>query len=239
LLALFRGESWLIVATLFVSILWIYRHKVRRALLPLVVATIVMIAVCSPWIVRNYMVFDRVVLTTSSFGFNFWRGNTYLFNWPETNYSKYFTTTGIDRNAEFKVDHELLKESIHWISTHRSIAIEHTAMKFGMLWGIDWYDPEARSINYIVIYLATLVCTITGIVSIRRTLWHKNRHLRDALTVLLAWFGAYSLIAVAFIPLPRLQIMLIGIIFPIVVVGADHWWQKRTRNKRPKIATGI
>ena len=29
----------------------------------------------SPWLVRNYFVFDRIVPMTTSFGFNFWRGH--------------------------------------------------------------------------------------------------------------------------------------------------------------------
>jgi len=61
-------------AALLIAISW-YRGKLIKILQKLIITLLICLFVLSPWTVRNYIVFHRLVLLKTSFDLNFWLGN--------------------------------------------------------------------------------------------------------------------------------------------------------------------
>ena len=74
LLTLFRSESYPLLIAASIIIIWQYRAtpKLTRYI---ATTAFTFLLVVSPWIIRNYAVFHRFIPTSSSGGFNFWRGH--------------------------------------------------------------------------------------------------------------------------------------------------------------------
>jgi len=75
-LAALTRATWL--ALLLLLLIWMVAYptsKPRRRMRQVVVLIIVAVLVLSPWIVRNYLLHGKVVVTSTNGGLNFWIGN--------------------------------------------------------------------------------------------------------------------------------------------------------------------
>ena len=99
-----------------------------------------------------------------------------------------------------------------------------------LLWGIDWYSDVARTPAYILIYLPTLGLLIYGSTQLRQRRLSKSAEQIIGVQLIALWCVGYTLLVMAFLSLPRIQILLEGLYFPIVVFGADalmNKWRSR------------
>tara|TARA_Y100000389_G_C17455062_1_gene517569 strand:+ start:321 stop:1499 length:1179 start_codon:yes stop_codon:yes gene_type:complete len=71
LLILLRGEF--LVTFIIFFILIIYKHRIKFVLIYLLIPLLII----SPYLVRNYKIFDTITIT-KSFGYNLWKGNNEL-----------------------------------------------------------------------------------------------------------------------------------------------------------------
>ena len=140
----------------------------------------------------------------------------------------------VDSNVEFTQDAYHFKKAGEWIAAHPEIEVERTLKKGALLWGIDWYSKDARKPAYIIIYSLTFISLVAGIIRIQREKLRANPIMRDATNIIALWCVFYTLVVMTFFSLPRLQIILIGFYFPIVIYGAD-WTIGKLLSKRKKV----
>jgi hypothetical protein len=230
LLTFFRSEAYPVLAITFCIIAFRLRHTLRAKWPDLVRLTIVAFLVVSPWIVRNYVVLDRIVLGSTSGGFNFWRGHNETAtgsSWTSDDHAVWTTESmrqdiiakygGLARIEQAHGDYHVAK-AIDWIRSHPAEELVLAVKKPILLWTIDWYSTKARSLPYIALYAITAVLSILGVVELRHQRV-RSLALSATLTMIASWLVLYTLLVMAFFTLPRFQVILIGIYFPIVVLG--------------------
>ena len=232
LLALFRSESYLLLPAVAILILWPYRRSPKFAK-AVAAMTIAFTLVVSPWIVRNYVTLHKFIPTSTNGGFNFWRGHgeyTTGSSWNPGGHSIWTTDSmwseiepvpKVDSNVEFTADAYHYKKAKEWIASNPSLDIERTLRKPILLWGIDWYNKYAFTPQYVAIYFVTIVALLAGIVRIRKENLLKTTAMLNFVKITAIWCIYYTLIVMMFFSLPRLQVILIGVYFPIVIYGAD------------------
>ncbi|MDP4244059.1 MAG: hypothetical protein Q8921_15150 [Bacteroidota bacterium] len=249
LIAQFRSEAYLLMALSFVLVLWVNRFWVRRLAPALGFAVLGAAVVCSPWIIRNYVVFHRPIITSTNGGFNFWRGhsaeatgsayiNDRVAVWTtDATWRQIEPTGAVDSNVEFRQDSFLWSDARQWIRDHPLIEAKRSFLKLFNFLVIDWRNPQARYLPYLIVYFATVFAAIVGIVRVRREHISRNLVVRDALALMLLWVVFYTCVAVVFFPMPRIQVILTGFYFPIVVYGAEDIFDWARKNLLRKIPT--
>ncbi len=237
LLTFFRSESYPLVFLSVVIVIWPYRRSQQIARsFPIVCGSFLLVV--APWIVRNAVTLHRFVPTSTTGGFNFWRGHNMDAtgsSWDangnpiwttDTMWNEFEPLGTADSAIEFKQDAYHFHRAMTWIAAHPAIEIERTFKKAILLWGIDWYSKDARRPEYILLYAITLVSLVAGVWRIRREHLRRDPAMRDALNLIAPWCIFYTAIAMAFFSVPRLQIMIFAFCFPIIVYGADWFIQK-------------
>ena len=242
LLTQFRSESYLLLSGTAITILWLYRKSFRN-LIPLVgVTAIAMAVICAPWVIRNYLQFHKVIITSVNGGFNFWRGNT--FGAYESHGHPMWTTDGMwnemapgghfDSSFEFTRDAYHWHAAFDWIRTHPQQEVVLAFDKLGLFWGFDTRDNRA-GLLYIILYVPTVIAAIIGLIRLRKEKASTSPTIGDLLVAIAVWAILYSMIVAAFFSLERLQVLMIGFYFPLVVVGTDWIIQKFSRNRNSSI----
>jgi hypothetical protein len=235
LLLLFRGESPVIIASTFIFIIYRNRDTFRRAFGYLTVAGSIAIALLAPWTIRNYLAFDRFIPISSNGSFNFWRGNNAITTgspWEETGGSVWATDEiwtelepHLGRQEDFeKITSQIyMREATLWIKEHPWQCAMLSLKKAALLWTVDIRSTMAGTAAYIIIYACTLVSLLSGIFFIRRNkISGNNANAETGFQMMILWCAVMTLIAMIFFPLPRFQVLLIGIYFPIIGYGISE-----------------
>ncbi len=237
LLTLFRSESYPLIFLATAVALWPYRAspRITRSVVFICVGFLLAVA---PWVLRNVITLHRFIPTSTTAGFNFWRGHnpeatgsSWDANgeaiWSTTDVAKLFEPPNAPDSAiEFKQNSYHFHWAMDWIAAHPAMELVLAIKKAILLWGIDWYSKEERSPAYVLLYSITFISLIAGVSRIRREKLRNVPPLRDATSLIGLWCVFYTGIAIAFFSLPRLQIMLIGFCFPVIIYGADSLLQK-------------
>jgi hypothetical protein len=247
LLLLFRGEAPVIVASTLALIFWQNRAKLRKALLFVSTSALVSIAVLSPWTIRNYLVFDRFIPISTNGGFNFWRGNN-----PITTGSPWTASGGpvwstdeiwaeiepsLDKQGDFdKISSDVhTREAIKWISENPSKFALLSLKKALIFWTIDTRSIMGGTVAYILIYSCTLLGLLIGIFYVRRNkIGSKNENAKAGFQIMLLWCILMTLISMIFFPLPRFQVLLVGIYLPVIGYGTTEIVEEITLRIRSK-----
>jgi hypothetical protein len=229
ILTFFRSEAYVLVAATFILSLWRYRSNLRRVAAPILISMFAMLITVSPWIIRNEIVFHRMVPGSSNSGFNFWRGHSDLWGqlplfgqnaapWPET-WPHINPGTLPNSNMEFERDSLLQHEANDWIIAHPAIEATRSLRKLALFWGIDFYNATSLSPIYIATYALTLIFLILGFWRMRKT---RMASARAPIAVIMLWMVLYSVLVIVFFPMVRLQVIVSGVYFPIVVYGVGQ-----------------
>ncbi len=242
-LGYFRAESPAFVVLTIAFIGYRERDQFRKFKLSIVVALVAMVCLLAPWTIRNYQVFHKLIPGSSSGSFNLWRGNhpgATGSSWDEHGQAIWTTDSMwhlilpngiVEKDIEARYSAFNAKASYEWIEANPVDAFVLAWKKAVLLWGIDWYSAAARTAAYVLIYLPTLGLLMYGCVRLR-----KSRSLRTSaqiagIQLIGLWCIGYTLLVMAFFSLPRIQILLEGLYFPIVVFGVDGlintWRSKR------------
>src|SRR5438552_13970520 len=70
-LALFRSETPLLVLLTMLYIVYCERERLKVVLRPMFFSALICAAILTPWTIRNYAVFGRVIPGSTNGGFNF------------------------------------------------------------------------------------------------------------------------------------------------------------------------
>ena len=110
---------------------WILDHK--RKLLSVVLFMGITITIITPWIVRNYEVFDRFVFISSNSGLMLILGNSDLAEpniGPRTDISKYRAVASATTSNTAEYDASLRAQAIEWIQGNKTKALKLYLRKF-------------------------------------------------------------------------------------------------------------
>ncbi len=235
LLLLFRGESPIIILGTLALILYSNRDKLRRSLLWISFGGLTSLAILSPWIIRNYIEFDRFIPISTNSGFNFWRGNN-----PQSSGSAWTESGGplwssdeiwheLEPYLDQKGDYDKINSEVHsreawkWIRENPTVAGLLSLKKAAILWTVDIRNKMGGTFAYIILYGLTLASLIVGIYYVRRNkVSQTNENARIGFQIMILWCILMTIISMIFFPLPRFQVLLIGIYFPIIGYGVSE-----------------
>lgn len=214
----FRPEFALFV--LFVLIWFLIKRKFKNALL--MGAVIVIFA--TPWIIRNYNVFNKFVPMTTTSGLNFYRGNNnlYLGNWGDNYIIEKIKENSSNPNYEVIMNDIYTQYSFEIIKSNPFKFVKDAAIKF--VYYISVNPNEINSLNpaYFIPWIFVLLLALYGI--------YKTYDFKKYMFFYL--FFIYSiLIAVIFLPLPRYQILMKILLLPFAGFGIFSLLPRRLRSK--------
>lgn len=160
----------------------------RRWLLGVLTMAIA-IATISPWTVRNYVVFHRVVPVANSVGYNLFKG----FNTEANGSGHWVDSNGViqrqlgaalaavpiqGQDFEIKLEDVFQAAAMKAIWAHPVRAfVTLPIRKILLFWMFDVYDPTTHLFAYQLAFWPTFGLTVVGVVfSIRRGLWRDPDH---------------------------------------------------------------
>lgn len=232
LMLLFRGEAPITILMTLGLIGYLTKDKLGQSLRYLGLSAMVAIAILAPWTIRNYIVFDRFVPISTNGGFNFWRGNNDVTTgspWTETGSAVWSTDDiwyEVESHLDEKGDYDKVNSDIHtreawkWIRENPAKAALLSLKKAAILWTIDMRSIMGGTAAYILIYSFTLAALMIGIFFVRRNKISKtNANAKTGFGMIILWCVLMTMLAMVFFPLPRFQVLLIGIYFPIIGYG--------------------
>ncbi|MBI1807860.1 MAG: glycosyltransferase family 39 protein [Ignavibacteria bacterium] len=223
LLALIRADGVLIACGLAV---WL----ALRGLTPYALVFLVVLVVgLSPWLLRNYLVFDRIVPITTSFGFNFWRGHNPIASgsgremsgegiWGSEEIDRKLIPLSPSTHYEIERDRVFLDEALIFARSHPKEEIILAGKKLLFLWGLDLTHPKARSLPYLLSWGVMLCLFCFG-------LYHAIGKGYN-LSLLVMYYGCMILIVLIFFVLPRYQIILSYGMVPVAALGLSMAWNQ-------------
>ncbi len=237
-LALFRAEAPLTIAFILLGMLIFHREQMPRDLKYLVASGLMMLAVLSPWLIYNYVRFDTLILGSTSGGYNLWRGNNPIASgggWTSSD-SVVLPTRELQQDIWQNIGHvepldferaynsELAKEAVSWIREDPSRALLLSLKKGLIIWTVDLYHPSKLKYIYGLFQIGAILLASYGLLSLR------NRGLAVEIRRWLWIAGgacvAATLLTMVFFSLPRYQIFLVGLYFPLVAIGMHSLLQK-------------
>jgi hypothetical protein len=162
----------------------------------------------SPWVVRNYVVFHRIVLLESNFGENLWIG----FNPNASGFSKpveggtwdlYYDPQLLEefrafRDDEVRLDRVYLDHSLRYIKDNPAQTVSLVASKFLYFW---LFEPTNRKISNSVYYVTWGVILLFFFVGCIFSFKDRRR-----ITVLFALIAGTVFVGITFFIMARLRI---------------------------------
>ncbi|NIA06534.1 MAG: hypothetical protein GWP14_02675 [Actinobacteria bacterium] len=223
ILILFRPQA--LVYTPLLA-LWLGGRLRARVLLGPIVFIALAAAVVVPWTVRNYMVFNRFIPVTDSFGFNLWRGQNDL---PRPGESNDLVSRGIhpnlasiprDKNYELARDDIYKQAAFDYIKADPARALLNAARKMAMFWTYNPYHKRGRSPLVWAPWLILSPFFVIGLIhslAKRRAPW-----------MFYAYLIVHTLLCGVFLCLPRYRMFIEPIVFIFAAVGLLLLYQRLT-----------
>lgn len=206
----FRGEFFI-----FAGFVWLYLffNGSRKLVF---VSVFVSVLLLSPWIVRNYQVFNEFVPISNSFGLNFYRGhNIYgMGDWGDEEIIAKLEQVKHLPNFETKMSNIFLQRSIEMIKENPSMEFSNTFFKLVHLWLISPIGFSAMHLISLFIWLLLLPFGIWGI--IKTFSIHRFKFLY-------LYIIYFCLNAILFFVLVRYQIMFKIALIPFIGYGITEF----------------
>jgi hypothetical protein len=241
-LALFRAEAPLTVALILLAIAFVHWKGLGTIMMPVIFSGLVMSMIVSPWLIYNYSRFDRLIPGSSSGAYNLWRGNNPIASgggwtgdggliYPSREFQAEIRQKleGVDSIEFERVYSDAFKtRALEWMKQNPAKVAFLAVKKAILIWVLDLYHPSNIKYFYAVCQIAAFGLGILGVISIRR------RNLRSETDHWLWIAGAAclatTLITMVFFSLPRYQIFLVGLYFPLVALGIERLLPQRLRS---------
>jgi 4-amino-4-deoxy-L-arabinose transferase-like glycosyltransferase len=225
---LIKTTGSLIVLALFIGLILEKKYRLRYLKAAIVMGLGFFIAI-SPWLVRNYIVFNKPMMIASNFGFNLWRGNNPFASGTEYQpdgkvaesafSEQYLEYLRINRPVdEIKMNKFYFDEAIRYIKSNPGRYVKLTLKRMFYFLTIDFTHPLTKNVYYIGGYLFALIFGIWGYILLNR------RKLLDRVfwIVPVIFFCFYT--PVVYVPRFRLIPVLILILFSAIPL--NELWKK-------------
>ena len=185
MLVLMRAEALLPTGLLIMNA---YLPKQKKAFL---IFALTLICCLLPWLIRNQLQFGKPMLSASA-GVNFFRGNNpvEIGEWPVFSKDKEQRLRAEPVSYEQKIDSMSMQQAKAWITENPAAFLVRLPEKLARFWLLDWPDPRAHHLLYLLPWFLCLPAGIAGLM--RRPFAGRAQ--------LLMLFGSYSLIVLIFFP---------------------------------------
>lgn len=166
-----------------------------------------------PWSIRNYVVFEKVVPLSTSFGLNLFRGNNAegIGSWGDDETEAKISKLGMD-NLELEVNKIYQEKAVFFIQENPGKVLKNAFVKLFYFW--VYYPNDQRSLHviYVIPSLLLLLFFILGIVYS----FDWKKHL-----FIYLFFIFSSLVVVIFFPMARYQTMMKIAMIPFCAYGLN------------------
>ncbi|HET6513306.1 MAG TPA: hypothetical protein VFH43_14020, partial [Candidatus Kapabacteria bacterium] len=139
------------------------------------------------------------------------------------------------REFEFKYSEQFAQRAVEWIQHNPGTFIGLALKKAVLIWVADPYHWSNIKYVYAFFQVIAFGLGLIGVLSLRRQL--SSAPLEHWLWIAGAACSASTLITMVFFSLPRYQIFLVGIYFPMVALGAEdvlmRWLARRQKPNLP------
>ena len=224
---LIRGEFWLLFFFSIIFLLLKNKKEGKKVFL----ASLIGIIVISPYLVRNYIIFDKLILTKSS-GYNLWKGNssefdingdsnTLIFNKDLKNIENNLISKNQLHLYELYIDDYYYQKAKSNIFGNLYLYFIHYIKKF-ISFSIFNYNSTYPNYFNPLVFIPELIISIFAILGIGKNIFTHKRF--D--TLLLVIFFYLILIPVFFI-LPRYKLFILPVYFIFVAYFFDGLLSKK------------
>jgi 4-amino-4-deoxy-L-arabinose transferase-like glycosyltransferase len=150
----FRAEVLLL--SLIFSILYLFRKQYKYSLIILFIPMILI----SPWTIRNYIVFGKIIPVTTSAGYNFYTGHGDDESTVEFN--KSVNSLNEDSSFEIRKSEISFDAGFNYIKKNPGEDIKESFSRVFDLWIVDRYRETSSNPLFLLAWLLTLFFFITG-----------------------------------------------------------------------------
>jgi len=213
----FRSEMLLFVIAL--SGIFAYRRELKKAILILSVTAILL----SPWVIRNYIVFEELVLTTNS-GINFFRGfnEHYPGYWGDTVMYNEIADLAISDQFEIEMNKYYFTKAKNAIINKPEILATYTVEKIASFFLIDFRDIRSFNLFFLIPWIAFAVFAYWGFY----LAFDIRQHKYDYLFILIALVSSLIFFSQA-----RYQTQIKIVLLPFLGYALSIVWDKIQRKK--------
>jgi len=208
----FRMEFTLFV--FFVFILLAYKKKFGH----IIIGALVTLSLLSPWIIRNYVIFDKFIPFTTNAGLNFYRGHNSVAigDWGSQNYINDISKNVEGNNFEILFTKYYFQRGFESFSSNMSNELVYPFIKLFNLFIINQFDDRSYNLLYLIPTILIFLLAIIGIIKSFSIIKYKFIYI---------FILQSSIIAVMFFALPRYQTMMKIALIPFAAVAIDLFWQ--------------
>jgi 4-amino-4-deoxy-L-arabinose transferase-like glycosyltransferase len=213
ILILMRTE--VVLFLLIVICYLIFEKKTKLSLTIFFVAFIII----SPWMLRNFLVFEDFVPLSTSFGVNFYRGhNPYAVGvWADDGIAQELKKFENDPKFEQRMNVLMFRHGIKSIKDNPGRDVIVSLEKIIQLWLINYSDPRVFHTLYLIPALILFILFVIGFYKFYS--WEKHKYL-------LLFFIYFTLTIFIFFSLPRYQSMMKIAMLPFTAEGLMFLWKK-------------
>jgi hypothetical protein len=172
----------------------------------------------SPWIIRNYIIFDKFIPFTTNVGLNFYRGHNPIAigDWGSWEFNNEVHNISNDNNFEIVFSDYYFKKGIESV-THNPISeLKYPFIKIFSLFVMNPDDYRSYNQFYLIPSILILLLAIVGII--------KTFSIGKFKFIYLFIFHS-SLVAILFFALPRYQTMMKIALIPFAAYTIDYLWE--------------
>lgn len=224
---LIRGEFWLLLFTLIFYRILTKNISIKNFLLLISIITIVI----APTLVRNYVVFEEVVLTKSS-GYNLWRGNSKTPNINGETVDSIEIRNEINRIKKKLIQEDKIKKyEIYLDKIYLNVAKtnilndpkKYFAHYIKKTFAFSFFNYSSNYPNYFhpLVIIPEVLISLLAIIGIILNCFSKKRHFE----ILMITFYYLALIPVFFV-LPRYKLFILPLYFIFATYFFDYLSKK-------------
>ncbi|HRJ84431.1 MAG TPA: glycosyltransferase family 39 protein [Ignavibacteria bacterium] len=202
----FRAES--LVFILFITFYLLKNKFVSRS----VVYFFICVIMISPWTIRNYITFGKLIPVSTSFGYNFYTGHG---DEASTEiYKQKLSLIEEDKNFEIMKSNIALETAFDYIKNNPVSEVKESVRKVFSLWVFDLYRQSSRNPVYLIMWLPVLFFFTIGTFRL-----FQNRKKYIILKPVYYYLVFSTLLVIVFFNIPRYQVQMSIVLVPIAVFG--------------------
>jgi 4-amino-4-deoxy-L-arabinose transferase-like glycosyltransferase len=202
----------------FILVISIFLYK-QIGIKKLGLIYIAIILALSPWLIRNYLVFDHFPLLSTSTGLNLYRGHndSSIGDWNDEKLDSNLISLKNNPRFEYESNRIYARKATSFIFSHPGEELKYSVQKIFQLWVFNQDDKRTDNLFYKIPSLLILITFLIGLLISFSFKKYKYFYM---------FFIFFTLISIAFFALPRYQTMLKIAFLPFVACLIEELWKK-------------
>lgn len=209
----FRAEMLMIILVFFA--IYLSNKRIQHALMVIIIPLIII----SPWTIRNYIVFGKIIPVSTSSGYNFYTGHGDSLS--TIDYNRQINLLVEDSTFEIKKSVLSYDAGLKYIKSKPLDDFQESFSRLFDLWIIDRYRESSVNILYIIPWLLTLVLFVAGYYFSL-----KDKVMSSKLLYLKIFLIFVSLLVIVFFNIPRYQVQVSFIMIPTAMYALNIFFKR-------------